>query len=80
MTVEITPEVQQLIHCIVAGGQFSNEADVVSAAVRLLHQRQELRIKLEQGCRELDGGQRIDADEVFANLRQRAAELDGRTP
>lgn len=80
MTLEITPEVQQLIHGIVAGGQFANEADVVTAAVRLLHDRQELLKKLEQGCRELDSRQRSDSDEVFADLRLRAAELDGRAP
>jgi Arc/MetJ-type ribon-helix-helix transcriptional regulator len=77
MDIQITPEVAQLVHGIFAGGQYANESEVVDAAVRLLHQRQQLQNDLVQGCRELDDGQRIDADELFATLRKRAAELDG---
>jgi Arc/MetJ-type ribon-helix-helix transcriptional regulator len=77
MDVQITPEVAQLVHGIFAAGQYANESDVVDAAVRLLHQRQQLQNDLLQGCRELDDGQRINADDVFATLRRRAAELDG---
>jgi putative addiction module CopG family antidote len=77
MDVQITPEVAQLVHGIFASGQYASESEVVGAAVRLLHQRQQLHMDLKQGCRELDNGQRIDADEVFAALRQRAKELDG---
>lgn len=77
MSIEITPEVEQLVHGIYATGQFSSESDVLTAAVRMLHDRQQLQRDLEQGCRELDNGQRIDADVVFAELRARAVELDG---
>jgi putative addiction module CopG family antidote len=77
MDIQITPEVAQLVHGIYAGGQYANESEVVTAAVRLLHQRQQLQNDLAQGCQELDGGQRIDADQVFKELRKRAAELDG---
>ena len=76
MSIEITPEVEQLVHGIFAAGQFANESEVLTAAVRLLHDRQQLLKDLEQGCRELDNGQRIDADVVFTELRARAAELD----
>lgn len=78
MDIQITPEVAQLVHGIFAGGQYANESEVVDAAVRLLHQRQQLQSDLIQGCRELDNGQRISADEVFAELRQQALELDKR--
>jgi Arc/MetJ-type ribon-helix-helix transcriptional regulator len=77
MSIEITPEIEQLVHGIFATGQFATESDVVTAAVRLLHDRQQLLKDLEQGCRELDDGQRIDADVIFTELRNRAMELDG---
>ena len=77
MAIEITPEVQQLIRGIFAEGQYASESEVLAAAVQLLHQRQQLRKDLEQGCCELDAGQRLDADEVFGDLRARAARLDG---
>jgi len=76
MSIEITPEAKQLVHGIFATGQFASESDVVTAAVRLLHDRQQLLKDLEQGCRELGNGQRIDADVVFTELRARAVELD----
>jgi len=77
MAIEITPEVEQLVHGIYAGGQYASETEVLAAAVRLLNQREQLRQDLEQGCRELDAGERLDADQVFGELRQRATELDG---
>jgi putative addiction module CopG family antidote len=77
MDIQITPEVAQLVHGIYAGGQYANESEVVTAAVRLLHQRQQLQRDLAQGYEELAAGQRLDADQVFEELRTRAAELDG---
>jgi len=77
MEIEITPEVQQLIHGIFAEGHYDSESEVLAAAVQLLHQRQQLRKDLEQGCRELDAGQRLNAEDVFRDLRARAAKIDG---
>ncbi|HEY4232325.1 MAG TPA: type II toxin-antitoxin system ParD family antitoxin [Lacipirellulaceae bacterium] len=76
MDIQITPEVAQLVHAIYDGGQYGSESEVLMAALRLLHQRQLLRKDLEQGCRELANGQRIDADQVFSGLRQMALALD----
>lgn len=80
MSINISPEVELLIQGIYASGEYASEADVLAAAVQLLHQRNQLRKDLEQATRELDGGQRIDADRLFAELRQRAAELDEPVP
>ena len=77
MTIEISPDVARLVQGIYADGQFANEAEVVAVAVRLLHLRQQLVKDLEQGRRELDNGEFIEADKLFAELRQRAAELGG---
>lgn len=78
MAIEITPEVESLVHGIYAGGQYASETDVIAAALQLLQQREQLRRDLQRGCDELDRGERFEADDVFAELRQRAAELDGR--
>jgi len=78
MAIQITPEVESLVHGIYAGGQYASETDVVAAALRLLQQREQLRSDLQRGCDELDRGERLEADEVFCQLRQRATELDGR--
>jgi hypothetical protein len=55
-----------------------NESEVVSAAVRLVHQRQQLQKDLAQSCEELAGGRLIDAAQVFAELRTKIAELSRR--
>ena len=78
MAIEITPEVESLVNGIYAGGQYASQTEVLATALQLLHEREQLRNNLKQGCDELDRGERIDADEVFSELRQRAAELDGR--
>jgi antitoxin ParD1/3/4 len=79
MGIEITPEVEQLVHGIYSDGRYASEAEVIAAALQLLQRREQLRKDIEQGVRELDSGQGMEADEVFAALRQRAAELDGQS-
>lgn len=76
MAIEITPEVREMVLGIYSSGQFASETEVVSVAVRLLHERQQLVAKLEHGRRELANGQRLSANAVFADLRTRAQELD----
>lgn len=80
MTIEISSEIHELVQGIYSSGKFASESEVLSTAVRLLHERQQLLEKLEQGCRELDSGQRLSASAVFADLRLRAQELDGTNP
>lgn len=76
MAIEITPEVESLVHGIYSTGHYASESDVLAVALQLLQHRDQLVDDLRQGCDELDRGERIDADEVFAELRQRAAKLD----
>jgi len=78
MAIEITPEVESLVRRIYAGGHYASETEVIAAALQLLQQREQLRGDLQQGCDEIDRGERLNADEVFAELRQRAGEFDGR--
>jgi antitoxin ParD1/3/4 len=76
MTLEITPELQQLVDGIYSEGRYSSQSEVLTAALHLLQQREQLHRKLSEGSRELDNGQRVDAEQVFADLRRRAAQLD----
>jgi putative addiction module CopG family antidote len=78
MSIEITPEVENLVQGIFADGQYTSESAVLSAALQLLQQRDQLRNELRKGCDELDRGERFEADDVFRELRQRASELDQR--
>lgn len=71
MPIEITPEVEQLVEGILSQGRYSSQAEVLTNALRLLSQREQLRQDLEKGMRQLAEGQRLGANEVFAELRQR---------
>ena len=77
MSILITPEIEQLVQGIYAGGAYATEADVLECALRRLRQRDELRIKLREGIDELDRGERLASEQVFLELRERAAQLDG---
>ena len=68
MGIQLSPEIESVVHRIYAGGQYASEAEVIAAAFRLLQQREQLRTDLRQGCDELDRGDRMDAEEVFAEL------------
>jgi Arc/MetJ-type ribon-helix-helix transcriptional regulator len=75
MTIKITPEVEQLVEGIYSDGKYASPSEVLTTALVLLQQREQLRKDLEVGARELDNGQRLDADQVFADLKRRATEL-----
>ncbi|MEX2317492.1 MAG: type II toxin-antitoxin system ParD family antitoxin [Pirellulales bacterium] len=79
MAINISPDLEQIVHGIYASGRYATEADVISDSLHLLQQREQLRNDLRRGVEELDKGERIDADEVFGELRKRAATFDGRT-
>ena len=77
MSINLTPEIEQLVHGIYSGGAYTSESDVLTAALHLLQDRDRLRLKLQAGIEELSSGARLDASEVFEELRHRATELDG---
>jgi Arc/MetJ-type ribon-helix-helix transcriptional regulator len=61
---------------IFATGRYTSEAEVISTAVRLLHDRQQLLSDIEEGRRELAAGQRVDVATLMSELRGHAARLD----
>ena len=69
MAIEITPELASTVQSIYAGGQYASEGEVLATALQLLQQRDQLRRDLQMGIDELDRGERLDADQVFSELR-----------
>ena len=55
-----------------ASGQFESAEAAVAAGVQLLRSQQQLRAEIQEGIDELDAGQGIDGEVVFAELRERA--------
>ena len=75
MNVELSPEAVQFVKGLVASGQFRSADEAVAEGVRLLMSQQQLRAEIQKGIDELDAGQGIDGESVFAELRERAKNL-----
>ena len=81
MNVNLTPELEQLVHRKVQTGRYNSASEVVREALRLMEERdqmkamqkEELRKKIAAGLKSLDEGKGVDGEAVFARLE---AELD----
>lgn len=72
MNVQLSPDAIQCVEGLVASGQFESAEDAIAAALQLLKGQQQLAAEIQKGIDELDAGQGIDGEVVFAELRQRA--------
>ena len=77
MNIELPEDAVQFVDGLVASGQFASADEAVAEGVRLLMSRQQLRADIQKGVDELEAGQGIDGEEVFAELRERAKKLTG---
>lgn len=76
MNVRIPREFEKLVERLVETGRYTSAAEVVSEALRLLHQREkarklaraEIRKEIEKGLRESRRGDHRDGDRVFEKL------------
>ena len=83
MDVTLTPELERLIHDKVASGLYTSEDEVIREALRLLKDRDELRIlavedlrrEVQKGLDQLDRGESVllDAERIKAEGRRRLA-------
>ena len=83
MDVTLTPEFERLIHDKVASGLYTSEDEVIWEALRLLKDRDELRIlavedlrrEVQKGLDQLDRGESVllDAERIKAEGRRRLA-------
>jgi antitoxin ParD1/3/4 len=83
MDVTLTPELERLIHDKVASGLYTSEDEVIREALRLLKDRDELRIlavedlrrEVQKGLDQLDRGESVllDSERIQAEGRRRLA-------
>lgn len=80
MDVRLTPELERLIHDKVASGLYTSEDEVIREALRLLKDRDELRIlavedlrkEVQKGLDQLNRGESVllDSERIKAKGRQ----------
>ena len=79
MNVSLTPELEKLVNDKVKSGQYTSASEVVREGLRLIQEQDELRrIKLEtlkreiaKGIEQLDRGEGIPGEKVFAEIKKR---------
>jgi antitoxin ParD1/3/4 len=78
MNVSLTLELEQLIKDKVNSGKYNSVSEVIGEALRLLDERDrarqqrlaELKAKIREGIEELERGEGIDGEEVFAEIEE----------
>jgi len=68
MNVSIPPDFSEFVQQMVAQGEFPNADEVFVEGLRLLQLRENLRQEVDAGIKQLQEGQWVDGDTVFANL------------
>jgi antitoxin ParD1/3/4 len=84
MNVNLTPELEELIHNKVNRGPYASASEVVQEALRLLEERdqdrelqiREFRNKIDQGLASLERGEGVDGEEFFKALEREEQELE----
>jgi len=75
MNIALPPEAAEVIRGLVATGEYRSLDEAITEGVFLLMNRQELRTDIQQGIEELDRGEGVPGEQVFAELRERAKKL-----
>ena len=75
MEIDLPSDAAQFIEGLVASGEYQSADEAVADGVRLLMSRQQLRAEIQKGIDELDAGEGIEGEKVFAELRQRSKNL-----
>ena len=75
MNLEITREIKEKIDNMIQAGDYETENEVIDDALNLLQKRNQLRMDIKEGLRQLDRGEFLEEDQVFNALEQKAAEL-----
>lgn len=86
MNISITPELEKFVQQEVRTGLYQSASEVIRAALRRLKEdkerkprfmvstKEELEEKLLEGIEQLDRGEGIPGDQVFAELKARSAQ------
>lgn len=83
MNVNLTPELEALVHRKVRTGRYNSASEVVREALRLFEEKEHLRElqvrdirkKIDQGWASLARGETVDGEEFFRRLTREEQEM-----
>jgi antitoxin ParD1/3/4 len=75
MSLEVTPEIEEIVRSIFRTGQYESESQVIHEALNLLQKRDQLRLDIKQGLSEIERGEGIEGEKVLRELEEKAARI-----
>jgi putative addiction module CopG family antidote len=63
MTIQLTPEQSKSIQTLVQSGAYRDDGQVIDEAIRLLVQREQLRVEIQRGIEDIEQGRYRDYGE-----------------
>lgn len=76
MNVELPSDMGDFVHGRVVAGRFASEQEAIAEGLRLLKSREELKADIAKGFRQLDEGEWLDGEAVFAELQREIAAIE----
>ncbi len=76
MSTDIPSDYGSQVQQLIAQGKFRNEKEIISEGIRLVIARETLHADIQAGIDELDRGEGIDAEEVYAEARRRIKAIE----
>jgi antitoxin ParD1/3/4 len=64
---------------MISRGGYQDESEIVVAGLKLLQTREQLRSEVDAGIKQLEDGQGLEGEAVFARLEERAQQIANRT-
>jgi antitoxin ParD1/3/4 len=75
MNIDIPAELSPFVSEMIARGGYRDESELLVEGLRLLKSREQLRAEVNAGIAQLEAGEGVDGEEVFARLQDRAMRL-----
>lgn len=76
MATDIPSDLAPFVQRMVSERRFLSEEDVLAEGLRLLQAREELRAEVKKGFDQLDAGQGIPAEQVYARAEERINQIE----
>ncbi len=78
MSTGIPSDLGATVQQLIADGKFQDESEVIAEGIRLVVAREKMHADIQAGIDQLDRGEAVDADEVYAEARRRIKAIEAR--
>ena len=76
MNVQIPADFDPAVQKLISEGRFRDEGEIVAEGIKLVLMREQLVRDVQAGLDDLDAGNRIDAEDVYAKARRRIKAIE----